>query len=136
MSAAPPLAPPPGRYGAQRTLSPRRRAIALGGLGAVGLAGAVWLGLGAAATPVTWTDVGFTLGDGEVEVVYEVSRTDVHAPARCTLEALSHSYAQVGVLDVDVPATGERTVRQATTVRVSEPAVTGVVKYCWIVDEG
>lgn len=129
------LQPPPGRYGPERTTDPRRRRAVLWGLGAVGLAGAVWLGLGAAATPVTWQDVGFTLGDGEVEVVYEVSRTDASVPVRCTLEALSHSYAQVGVLDVDVPPSAERTVRQVSTVQVSEPAVTGVVKYCWVVED-
>ena len=129
------LRPPPGRYGPERAVGSRHRRTALWALGAAGLAGAVWLGLGAAATPVTWQDVGFTLGDGEVEVVYEVSRTDVDSPVRCTLEALSHSYAQVGVVDVDVPATGERTVRLASTVQVSEPAVTGVVKSCWVVEE-
>jgi hypothetical protein len=135
MTGPAPLGPPPGRYGPVRTADPTRRRALLWGLGAVGLTGAVWLGLGAAATPVTWQDVGFTLADGEVEVVYDVSRPDPSVPVRCTLEALSHSYAQVGVVDVDVPPSDERTVRQVSTVRVAEPAVTGVVKYCWVVED-
>ncbi|WP_250447362.1 DUF4307 domain-containing protein [Actinotalea sp. C106] len=128
-----PLQPPAGRYGPERgPASPRRRVVALSALGAVALAGGLWLGIGAARTPVTWSDVGFTLGDGEVEVVYEVVRLEPQTVVHCTIEALNGSYAQVGVLDVRVPPAEERSVRLASTVQTSEPAVTGVVSECWI----
>lgn len=135
MSGAAPTQVPADRYGTARTMPAGRVRALLWALGAVALAGAVWLGLGAAATPVTWQDVGFTLEDESVEVVFEVNRTRPATPVRCTLEALNHSYAQVGVLDVDIAPGTERSVRLAATVRTSEPAVTGLVKGCVVVED-
>ena len=71
-----PLRPPPGRY--EPVPDERRRRAgraALWVLGALGVAGALWIGIGAARTPVTWSDIGFTIdGPDQVEVVFEVAR--------------------------------------------------------------
>jgi hypothetical protein len=128
-------APPAGRYGRPAGPAGRRRlTIALWLLGVIALAVAVWLGLGTAATPVTWQQVGFTVADGQVEVVADITRPDPSVPVTCRLEALSRSHAQVGVVEVDVPAGDDRTVRLTATVRTSEPAVTGVVDECWVIE--
>lgn len=126
--------PPEGRYGPTPDRAARRRnVVVLWVLGLAGLGVALWLGVGAARTPVTWEDVGFSLDTpGEVEVVYDVTRLDPSVTVRCTLEALNHQYAQVGVLEVEVAPASTRTQRLESTVRVSEPAVTGIVKRCWV----
>ena len=129
-------APPAGRYG--RPVDPRSRrrlTVALWLLGAAAVAVAVWLGLGTARTPVTWQHVGFTVEEGQVEVVADITRPDPSVPATCRLEALSRSHAQVGVVEADVPAGEDRTVRLTATVRTSEPAVTGVVDQCWVTED-
>lgn len=125
---------PVGRYGPPADPGRRRRGVAaVWALATGGVALVVWIGLDAANTPVTWTDVGFTLdGTRGVEVVYEVARTDPSVAVRCRLEALNQAYAQVGVLVVDVPASEARTERFASTVATSEPAVTGLVESCWV----
>lgn len=126
---------PPGRYGPPADPRSRRRlTVALWLLGAVAVAVAVWLGLGTGSTPVTWRHVGFTVEDGQVEVVADITRTDPTVAVTCRLEALSRSHAQVGVVEVDVPAGEDRTVRLTSTVRTSEPAVTGVVDTCWVTE--
>lgn len=132
-----PLRPPPGRY--EPVPDERRRRAgraALWGLGAIGVAGALWIGVGAARTPVTWTDVGFTIdGADRVEVVFEVARIDPSVPVRCTVEALNQQYAQVGLVEVDVPPATATAVRTSTVVRTSEQAVTGIVDTCVVVDD-
>jgi hypothetical protein len=132
----PALRPPPGRYGPQRgPRSARRTVLALWTLGVVGTVATVWVGIGMARTPVTWEDIGFRIdGTEQVEVVYEVARPDPGVPVRCTLEALNHRYGQVGVVEVDVPASTDRVVRRSAVVRTSEQAVTGIVKYCVVAD--
>lgn len=124
---------PADRYGRPAGPRSRRRTVvALWALGLVGLAIVVWLGLGMARTPVTWQDVGFRIDDESVEVVFDVIRVDPSVPVRCRLEALSVRHAQVGVVTVDVPPGTDLAVRSAATIRISEPAVTGVVDTCWV----
>lgn len=131
-SAGPPGVPA-DRYGRPAGAGSRRRiVIVLWALGLVGLAVVVWLGLGMARTPVTWQDVGFRIEDESVEVVFDVIRVDPQVPVRCRLEALSVRHAQVGVVTVDVPPGTDLAVRSVATIRISEPAVTGVVDTCWV----
>src|SRR5690606_15851816 len=61
---------PVGRYGpAPRRGARRRRVVTLWLLGLAGLAVALWIGMGAARTPVNWQDVGFSIDGAEsVEV--------------------------------------------------------------------
>lgn len=133
MTAPQPLHPPAGRYGREATPRARRRGVvALWLLGLVGLGAALWIGLGVAGSPVTWDDVGFSLEDDRVEVVFDVHRTDPSVTVRCRVEALSQQYAQVGVVTVDVAPSQERTRRLTVDVATAEPAVTGVVESCWV----
>lgn len=126
--------PPAGRYGPEPDpATRRRRVLALWALGVVSLLTAVWFGVGAAQTPVSWQDVGFRIdGAEQVEVVFDVTRSDPTAEVRCRVEARNASHAQVGVLTVEIP-TQSMAIRVTTTVRTSEPAVTGLVDSCWVV---
>ena len=129
-----PVRPPAGRYGREPDPRTRRRGVvALWALGALGLVMALWLGVGAARTPVTWEDVGFTLdGSRGVEVDFDVIRQDPSIAVRCRLQALNHQYAEVGALEVAVPPATERAVRLAVDVATSQAAVTGIVDRCWV----
>ena len=107
-----------------------------GVLALVALGWLVWVGLGAANRDVRWSDVGFRLDAGAddpqdaVEVTFDVTVYE-GTTATCTVRALSATYAVVGQVDVAVEVEpGERTVRRAATVRVSEPAVSGGVESC------
>lgn len=134
MTPTTPARPPVGRYGPE-TDERRRRLGVLGlwALGALAVAVAVWIGLGAGRAPVTWQDVGFSLeGSDRVQVVYDVSRPDPSVAVRCRLQALNQQYAQVGVLTVDIPPGGAVSQRLTSTVATSEAAVTGVVEECWV----
>ncbi len=129
-------APPAGRYGPAP--DPRRRRLVVVGiatLGALGVAAAVWLGLASAAAPVHWSQVGFSVdGPDSVDVTFQVTRSDPATPALCTVEAQNSAHGQVGVVEVDVPASTDSTVRLTTTVRTSETAVTGLVTTCRTAD--
>jgi hypothetical protein len=131
------VTPSPDRYGrapATRPGTPTRPVLlGMWALGAGAVVLAAWLGLRSAGGPVTWDDVGFTLGGSRgVEVVYDVNRPDPSVAVRCRLEALNQQFAQVGVLVVDVPASERSQERFRSTVATSEPAVTGVVESCWV----
>ena len=132
---APAPRPPAGRYGPEPTDGTRR-------LQRLGLAAAVvavmvllaWIGSGVLRDPVVWQDVGYRVdGPGSTEVTFDVT-TAVGASATCRVQALSSSYAQVGVRDVPVPPAATRTRRVTVTVPTVELAVTGVVEGCEPVD--
>jgi hypothetical protein len=131
-----PTTVPVGRYGpAPDPGARRRRVLGLWAAGVVGLAVVVWLGLIAAAAPVTWKDVGFTITSaGEVEIAFDVIRADPSAPVQCRVQALNDTYAQVGVRTVDVPPADRRAVRQRAVIATSELATTAVVDRCWVLD--
>ena len=132
---APAPRPPAGRYGPEPTDTTRR-------LQRLGLAAAVvvvmvllaWIGAGVMRDPVQWQDVGYRVdGPTSTEVTFDVT-TRPGAAATCRVQALSSSYAQVGVLDVPVPPAETRTRRVTVTVPTVELAVTGVVQGCEPVD--
>lgn len=131
-TTAPGPRPPVGRYGPEpRPGARRRRTVLLTALGAAAVATAVWFGLAAGDAPVSWKDVGFTVRDGAVEVVFDVIRPDPGVAVECRLQALNEQHAQVGVVTVPVAPAEERVQRLRSTVAVSEPAVTGIVERCW-----
>lgn len=127
----PTLRPPAGRYGPEpdaRSRVRRRVWIAVGVLVAVGLLAFVTRGL--LANPVHWSDYGYkVVDDGHVQVTFDVTKPRGTA-ATCTVQALSQSFAQVGVQSVTVPAGGESTVRLTVDVATAERAVTGNVATC------
>ena len=80
--------------------------------------------------PVTFTDVGFSVqGPEAIEVTFDVSKPPGDE-AVCTVTALGASFAEVGAVDVDVPADAARTTRQTVTIETTELATTGVVDRC------
>lgn len=131
---APATGVPPGRYGREPTpTGRRRRVVALWVVGLVGVAVTLWIGLGAARTPVHWQDVGFTLNGAEsVEVVFEVSRLDASDAIECRLQALNAQYAQVGARTVTLAPSDQKVHRLSAVVATSEAAVTGIVDRCWV----
>lgn len=125
------VAPPAGRYGPPPRPVGRRAATAAAvAVVAVAVAVAAWFAASSSRTGVTWQDVGFTLGDGTVEVVYDVVRRDPSVPVECRLEALNQAHAQVGALTVQIPPGTDQVERWRSTVAVAEPAVTGIVDVC------
>ncbi|HWS57555.1 MAG TPA: DUF4307 domain-containing protein [Actinotalea sp.] len=135
MTTAPGL--PAGRYGPEPDArSGRRRVLGLALAGAALVGVTLWVGLGAARTPVTWKDVGFSVdGPVGVEVVFDVIRIDPSVPVRCRVQALNQQYAQVGLVTLDVPPAPDRAQRLAVDVATTETAVTGLVDACWVVDD-
>jgi len=108
-----------------------RRWWALGIVGVALASGlATWLALANSVGRVTWTDTEYrVVDDRSVRVGF-----DVHRPAgqavTCRVEALDRSFGVVGVLEVDVPASTQRSVHEQVVVRTAARAVTGTVKSC------
>jgi len=108
--------------------------VAIAVLAAVGLAVVVVIGLRYASEPVRHKVVGFDVVDSErVDVTFELSM-DPGTTARCTIDALAESYAQVGTLDVTVGPVDTLESRWTATVATSELATTGVIESCAVVD--
>jgi len=125
---------PLGRYGPPIDASSRRRrTVAISAVGVAGLALVIWLGLLAAGTPLSWKDVGFTVsGSGQVEIAFDVIRSDPGTAVQCRVQALNEHYAQVGVVTVDIPAGERKAERQRAVIATSELATTAVVDRCWV----
>lgn len=123
--------PPAGRYGRTPTAGRRRAArIALVVLAALGVALVVWIGLDRAGTPVRWDEVGFRVaGPTSTELTFDVTK-DADATVSCRLQALSDSYAEVGVQTVEVGPAGTATQRVTATIPTAELAVSAVVVSC------
>lgn len=84
--------------------------------------------------PVTWEDIGFEVtGDAATRVTFDVHLAgDLPPDARaiCTVRALNHTMAEVGLRDVTVGPASRRTLRTTVEIPTSERAVTGTVKEC------
>ena len=131
MTATPTPAPelPAGRYGS--TAGPgRRRAgrVAMVALGVLAVAVAAWLALG--QDGLSWKVVGFRVdGPTSTAITFDVTK-DADATVTCRVQALSESYAEVGVQTVEVGPAGTATQRVTTTIPTSELAVSAVVESC------
>jgi hypothetical protein len=91
---------------------------------------AAWIAWSGAEQRVGWTDIGFEVVDaGTTRITFEVDRHP-GAEVVCTVRALNAGFAEVGRLDVVVPASEVRTAREEATIPTSEKAVTGTVKAC------
>ena len=123
------------RYGrTARSAKTNRTLGVLAGIGfAVVLGAWLWWG-GVLETPsqLPYRDVAHTIvGDTEVSVTYEITAAP-GTEVSCAVHALNASYGIVGWRIVDIPA-GERWTRVFdTTLRTSEPAVTGLLYECWL----
>ena len=127
--------PPAGRYGPAPSTHRRTAGrVAIGALLVVATAVAVWVGLRPGTDTVRWNDVGYSVqGPDRVDVTFEVVK-DPGATARCTVQALSAAYAEVGVVTVTVGPADARSVRQTVPVATQELAVTGIVERCEVVE--
>jgi hypothetical protein len=96
----------------------------------LGSAMAVWWGLASTVGRPNWTLMGYhVIDDRSVDVTYVVSRPTGH-DVTCTIKALDKGFATVGLIEVQVPASGTSSVKRTTTIRTTQRAVTGVVKSC------
>jgi len=121
------------RYG--RSPSARARLlgrIGIGLLALVALAVAVWVAVAFADQPVRWDDVGYRVdGPASTQITFDVTMSP-GASGTCRVQALSTSYAQVGVLDVVVGPSDRRTTRYTETIATAEEAVTAIVDTCTV----
>jgi hypothetical protein len=132
MDTAPPTPVRPAeRYGDVPSRRRRRVVVAaVAVLAVVGVAFVVWAGLAAAQREVRWDDVGYrVVDDTTVELTFNVVK-DPGATVECRLQALSGSFAQVGLATVEVGPAPERAVQRTATIRTQERAVTAVVDTC------
>lgn len=130
-----PARPPAGRYGPEPSAARRRLAVvAIVVAAVVGLAVVLVIGVRFANQPVRHDMVGFDVVSSErIDVTFQVSMQP-GTTARCTIDALAASYAQVGAVDVTVGPVDTLESRWTVTVATSELATTGVVESCSVVE--
>ena len=123
------------RYGRTARSSHTNRAI--GVVTAVGftvvLGAWLWWG-GVLETPsqLQYRDVAHTIVDEtEVSVTYEITAAP-GTTATCAVQALNAFYGIVGWRIVEIPVSDRWTRVFDTTLRTSEPAVTGLLYECWL----
>lgn len=108
-----------------------RIAISLGAV--LFLAVALWAAYNLSRTDVSWNDIGYSVHDaGSVSVDFNVTM-EPGTSARCSIEALNANFAQVGLIDVEIPPSEKLTTRHNVTVATQELAVTGIVNTCVVI---
>ena len=123
------------RYG--RTPANRRRTLTVGivaGAAVLVVVGAwvVWVGLFGPSSSLESRDLGYvTREDASVDIRFEVTAAP-GAAVSCALQALNQQFAIVGWKVVELPPSDERTRAFDENVRVTEPAVTGLIYRCWL----
>ncbi|MGY4643548.1 DUF4307 domain-containing protein [Cellulomonas sp. URHB0016] len=131
MTPTPGVQPPEGRYGP--AVAPRtgvRRWLGWAVLGVVAVGLLVWVAIGVVDQPVSWKDVGYHVDDAtSVQVTFEVTKPRDDTVS-CRVQALSQSFAEVGVRTVEVGPAETGTRRVTVTVPTAELAVSGTVASC------
>jgi len=124
------------RYGRSSSALARRLGrLGIALLALLALAAAIYVALVFARVPVRWDDVGFKVeGPSSTQITFDVTMRP-GAQAVCRVQALSSSYAEVGVLDVPVGPSEHRTSRYVETIPTAEEAVTAVVDTCTLVED-
>ena len=124
------------RYG--RTPAVRRRRWAIGVAAAAAVlvavvAAVVWVGLFSPSASLETRDLGYLndSADGSVDIRFEVT-VEPGTPVSCALQALNGEFAIVGWKIVELPPGDRRTRAFVENVRVTEPAVTGLIYRCWL----
>lgn len=123
------------RYGrtARRARATRAFGIVAASGFAVVLGAWLWWG-GVLETPsqLQYRDVAHTIvNETEVSVTYEVTAAP-GVSVTCAVQALSAAYGIVGWRIVELPVSDRWTRVFDTTLRTSEPAVTGLLYECWV----
>lgn len=119
------------RYGTNTSGASRKFwlvVLIIGGI--IFIATALWAAYNLSQSDVSWEDRGYKVHDENSVTVHFGVTMDPGTSARCTLEALNAHYAQVGLVDVEIPASDQRTTRHSANVSTQELAVTGVVNTC------
>lgn len=123
------------RYG--RTPADRRRRVTFAIIAGAGVllvvaAWVVWVGLFSPAASLETRDTGYvTRSDSTVDIRFEVS-TEPGTAVSCALQSLNEQFAIVGWKVIDLPPGEDRTRAFVENVRVTEPAVTGLIYRCWL----
>lgn len=123
------------RYG--RTARRARTTRVFGLVAAAGFAVVIgawlwWGGVLEAPSQLQYRDVAHTIvNETEVSVSYEVTAAP-GTEVTCAVQALSASYGIVGWRIVEIPVSDRWTRVFDTTLRTSEPAVTGLLYECWV----
>jgi hypothetical protein len=122
------------RYG--RTPTDRRRRFTLGLIVAAGVlivvvAWVLWVGLFSPSAGLETRDTGYETHVDSVDIRFEVT-TDPGQPVSCALQALNDQFSIVGWKVVELPPANDRTRAFVENVRVTEPAVTGLIYRCWL----
>lgn len=123
------------RYG-RTPVDGRRRVVLAAAAGAavlaVVIAWVVWVGLFTPGASLETRDLGYVnQTDDTVDIRFEVT-TEPGTPVSCALQALNAQFAIVGWKVVDLPPGEARTHAYVENVRVTEPAVTGLIYRCWL----
>lgn len=123
------------RYGRSPADRRRRAAIAIvaaAGVLVVVVAWVVWVGVFSPTASIETRDTGYqTRADSTVDIRFEVT-TEPGTRVSCALQALNESFAIVGWKIVELPPSDDRTRSFVENVRVTEPAVTGLIYRCWL----
>ena len=124
------------RYG--RTDAARRRRLTIGigaaaGVLLVVVAWVVWVGLFSPSASLETRDTGYSNdnADDSVDIRFEVT-VEPGTPVSCALQALNGEFGIVGWKIVELPVDETRTRAFVENVRVTEPAVTGLIYRCWL----
>lgn len=93
----------------------------------------IWAGLLVPGTTIETQTTGYRVDDASnsVEVSWRLT-IDPGTESRCAVQALNERYGVIGWKVVDVPASEQRTRTFTETVRVIEPANTGLIYRCWL----
>lgn len=92
----------------------------------------VWGGLLEAPAQFEAKDIGHeVVSDAEVSVSWTFT-AEPGTSARCAVQALNSTFAIVGWVVVDLPASSQLTQTLTETVRTTELAVTGLIYRCWL----
>lgn len=128
------------RYGGQRRGVPRGLLItAAATVAVVLLALLAWLAMGQGGQPVRTNDIGYEVNDdNSVSVVFEIVRPDPSIPVRCSVQALDAAWAQMGVREVEIPASAHRVQRITVEVNTTQRAINAnvVADSCVVADSG
>ena len=123
------------RYGRSPGGSRRTRWVVVAsaaGLVVAFVAWLLWSGTVGGPTQFTAEDAGHTVvSDSEVSVTWNLT-VEPGTPMACAVQALNSTFAIVGWVVVEVPASSERIRSLTTTVRTTELAVTGLIYRCWL----